>query len=348
MLYEVKIKSMEDLIKYDLNIEIFDNFEFEIKDIIPVRKVFILDTNKGYKILKKLNISEKDMDFITQGLCYIRRRGFENVLRINKTKKNQFYFSWDGEYYCVMDLVKGRESQYDNPIDIEICSEYISKLHAASEGFKYIDDYRNKSGRAIKSLSQEIEELKLFKELASIQPQKEFDKIFLKNYDRIAKQALKSIKILEKANYYKVCSKEDTTVLCHHDLANHNILIEGERAYFIDFDYSIIDLRVHDLCNFILKVEKNCKYEIEQFDSIIKTYEKYKKLSDEERKILLAYMYFPKDLYHLAKNYYTRKKQWYYETFVNRIKDKIELNYLKSEFLDKVEKNFIKTNEILD
>ena len=65
-----------------------------------------------------------------------------------------------------------------------------------------------------------------------------------------------SIDMLDKAGYYKLCSEDDKVVICHNDLAYHNILINNGEAYFIDFDYVIIDLKVHDLCNFISR----CKY----------------------------------------------------------------------------------------
>ena len=52
---DVRYKDKAYLSKYDLDVNLFSKFNLLVYDVIPVRKVFILDTNKGDKVLKKVN-----------------------------------------------------------------------------------------------------------------------------------------------------------------------------------------------------------------------------------------------------------------------------------------------------
>ncbi|MEA4828079.1 MAG: hypothetical protein VB130_15890 [Clostridium sp.] len=64
MLENVRYKDKKALVQYDLSIDIFKNYNFNLEDIIPVRKVFILITDQGNKILKKVDNDSKELEFI--------------------------------------------------------------------------------------------------------------------------------------------------------------------------------------------------------------------------------------------------------------------------------------------
>ena len=52
------------LIKYDLSTDLFNEIEEEVLDVIPLRKVFILITKNGRKILKRLEYSKEKIEFV--------------------------------------------------------------------------------------------------------------------------------------------------------------------------------------------------------------------------------------------------------------------------------------------
>jgi CotS family spore coat protein len=143
--------------------------------------------------------------------------------------------------------------------------------------------------------------------------------------------------MLEKSCYYKLCSEEDKIVVCHHDLAYHNILINGEMAYFIDFDYAVIDLKVHDLCNFINKVVKNFAFDIDKATSIVENYCNKNTLSKRELEVLNGMLAFPEDFYGISRDYYTKRKDWDEEVFLDRLKRKAGYKEDREEFLVKFE-----------
>ena len=151
---------------------------------------------------------------------------------------------------------------------------------------------------------------------------------------------MQSIKILDGPEYYNLCKEKEKIVFCHHDLAHHNILINVQQVYFLDFDYAVVDLRVHDLCNFINKAIKNFAYDIEKCHSIINEYISINPLEHGEMKVLYGMLSFPEDFYGIARDYYTRKKQWSEEVFLNRLKSKVEYRENREEFLEAFKKYY--------
>jgi CotS family spore coat protein len=238
-----------------------------------------------------------------------------------------------------MDVVQGRECNFSNPIDVCIAAKGLGELHIASEGFKTNLSNKYNNGKLIDNFKRRIQEMNFFKSIALAHEKKsEFDEIFLKDAGYYTDQIRDSVSLLEGSYYYKLCSEEDKIVVCHNDLAHHNILINNEEAYFIDFDYAIIDLKVHDLCNFMNKVIKNFCFDIEKASLILENYCTTNSLNKRELEVLYAMLAFPEDFYSIAKDYYTRRKDWEEEVFLNRLKKKSSYKEDREEFLREFKK----------
>ena len=62
------------LCSYDLSEEFFKELGVEVYDIIPLRKVFVIFTDKDKKILKRINSSEERVEFINKALNIIKEK----------------------------------------------------------------------------------------------------------------------------------------------------------------------------------------------------------------------------------------------------------------------------------
>ncbi|MCB2341899.1 CotS family spore coat protein [Clostridium estertheticum] len=341
---DVRYKDKAYLSKYDLDVNLFSKFDLVVYDVIPVRKVFILDTNKGNKVLKKVNYSIELLEFINYGIEYIRNNNFDRIIQFEKTKSELIYVPWKNDIYCIMNLVEGRECEYSNPVDVNLASRAIAELHKASQGLMHKEKFerllakneqRYLGGKIIQNYKNKLDELMFFKSIATLNENKnEFDDIFLEHVKYYAENIKESIDIIKESNYYELCAEKEKIVFCHHDLAHHNILINKGEVYFLDFDYAIVDLRVHDVCNFINKVIKNFCYDKDKCSSILQEYTEVNPLDDRELKVLYGMLSFPEDFYSISKDYYTRKKQWSEEVFLNRLKKKVEYKEDREKFLE--------------
>jgi CotS family spore coat protein len=348
---DVRYKDRTYLSKYDLDVNLFKEFDLKVDDVIPVRKVFILNTDKGDKVLKKVSYNTSELEFINYGIEYIKNNKFNRIIEFEKTKDKLIYAQWKDDIYCIMNLVEGRECEYSNPVDILLTSKALAELHRASEGLIYEEEFKKLlvknprrflCGGMIESFTKKLEELKFFKDIATLYENKnEFDYIFLENEKYYEENTIQSIKILEQSEYYTLCKEREKNVFCHHDLAHHNILINKEEVYFLDFDYAVIDLKVHDICNFINKVIKNFAYDVEKCHNILSAYMSVKSLDEREIRVLYGMLCFPEDFYSISRDYYTRKKQWSEEMFLNRIRKKVEYTKDREEFLE-IFKNYYK------
>jgi CotS family spore coat protein len=348
---DVRYKDKDYLSKYDLDVSLFSEFDLVVHDVIPVRKVFILNSDKGDKVLKKVSYGVEQLEFINYGIEYIRKNNFNRTIQFEKTKKQLIYLPWKEDIYCIMNLVEGRECEYSNPVDVMLTSRALAELHKASEGLIYKEEFqrllaknqqRYLCGMLIENFNKKLRELMLFKNIATLYENKnEFDYIFLEHEKYYEENIIQSINILEQSEYYSLCHEREKVVFCHHDLAHHNILINKEEVHFLDFDYAIIDLKVHDVCNFINKVIKGFTYDIEKCHSILKEYSSVNSLDRREMKVLYGMLSFPEDFYGIARDYYTRKKQWSEEVFLTKLKKKVEYGKDREEFLNAF-KNYYK------
>lgn len=321
------------LSRYDLYIDLFKRFNLKVTDVVPVRNVFIIFTDKGKKILKKVEYSKENLFFIDEAINYITKT-FPRVMSFTKTMEGEIYTEWNGELYCILDLVEGRECEFSNPLDVSIASKGIAQLHKASEGYKTSMQDKCMVGKAIDVFERKYDELKFFKRLVSLHENKsDFDKIFLQNIDFYLRQITYATKLLSNSAYFRICSEEDKVAVCHHDLAYHNILVNNDEAYFIDFDYAVLDIKVHDLCNFINKAIKNVAFDLEKGKKIIEDYCTFNTIDKREAEVLYALLTFPEEFYSISKDYYGRRKEWEEETFVDRFIRKLDYKEDREEFL---------------
>ncbi|WP_139905723.1 CotS family spore coat protein [Clostridium thermarum] len=327
------------LSRYDLYVDLFKRFGLKVTDVVPLRNVYLLFTDSGRKILKKVEYSQENLQFINDALEYIRS-GFNRIISFTKTHEGEIYTTWNGELYCVMDAVEGRECEFSNPLDVSTAITGVAELHKASEGYRCSYPDKILVGRAIDSFQRCSDELSFFKRLALLHEYKsDFDKLFLEYVDYYLKEVDRSMEMLKNSPYLKICSEEDKIAICHHDLAHHNILIKDDKAYFIDFDFAVVDLKVHDICNFINKAVKNFAFELERAQSIIEDYCTVNSLDRRELEVLKALLTFPEDFYSISKDYYARRKEWEEETFLDRLIRKVEYKEDREEFLS----NFLTT-----
>lgn len=332
----------ETLCKYDLSEEFLKTLSIEIKEIIPLRKVFVLITSNGKKILKMTDSKEKRINFIDDALKYIQKN-YEDVLNYHRGKDGKIAHYFHENTYVILDMIEGREATFTNPLEIEICSKAIANMHKASKGIDEnlsIDLVKENIGdnlaEAYKKAEEELKNIKIF--VKRFRYRNRFDELFIENADKYIDQIKKTQELLALTNYSSLLKDIDKIVVCHNDLANHNFIIDGDKVKIIDFDYCKIDTRAIDIANFSLKAIKNNCYEMRKFKSIIDAYNSVNELDKEEIKLIYTIFNFPRDFYNISIGYYYKEKLWDYEVFESRLEDKLNKDVYRAEFL----KDFIK------
>ncbi|SHK65058.1 spore coat protein, CotS family [Clostridium cavendishii DSM 21758] len=345
----IKYGDKKYLCKYDLHIELFEKLGVDIIDLYPTRSVYVLTTKTGKKILKLIDYEEEKVLFINKVLNSIRKK-FNNVLNINELKDGELVLRFQNERYILLDLIEGIECNLANPIDLEITSKALAKLHVSSRDFCSNEitkneeiEYSNLFKKPFYFNNAKKDLIKMKAQVESCVYKNEFDKLFLRDIDYYKKEILECMRLIENSKYSELCLKEEAVSVCHNDLAYHNIIISNNEAYFIDFDYLSIDLKVWDLANFINKTVKRFGFDIDMCKSIIQNYNLENPISKEELENLYIFLKFPHDFYIASRDYYFKLKDWEEDVFINRFTTKIGykeerenfLKCFKNEYLDK-------------
>ena len=335
----VKYSEREYLCDYDLSLKFFNAIGIKVNDVTPLRKVFVLSTDEGNKILKKVNYDVERLEFISESLDYVKK-SYKNVIGYNKLKNGLNYIKWKNDIYIVMDILDGREASFSNPVESELCSENVALLHNASKGLlTYLNNKYNKNfiDQSFKiKLEQSIKELKYMKNIAmQYEYKNEFDKLFLDNVDMYIEDIEGVKEEIDKSAYDSLRSNPDNITICHNDLAYHNFLIKNTEVNIIDFDYMTLDLRVFDIAEFLHKSIKNAAFDINKMIKILDAYEKVSILTEEEKELMLIILKFPGDFYSITRDYYFKRKKWGYDVYLNRFINKLNGEIFRKEFMEK-------------
>lgn len=342
---KIRYPEKESLCDYDLSLEFFNELGIKINDIVPLRKVFLISTDEGNKILKKVDYGIDRIDLISESLDYVKRN-YKNVITYNKFKSGLNYKKWKNDIYIVMDILDGREASFSNPVEINLCGENIALMHKASKGLReYLKEKHNKDFLDI-SLKEKFkkahDELEFMKNLVnSYRYKNEFDNLFIKNVDDYLDKIVKSQEKLEKSKYEELRMNGDTISICHNDLAYHNFLTKKQEINIIDFDFMTLDLRIMDIGDFILKAIKNAAFDMNKMLLAIDGYENVSILKHEEKEILYILLDFPRDFYIMSRDYYYKRKKWDYEVYLNRFKAKLSNEFFRYELLENYKDKFI-------
>ena len=193
------------LCEYDFKEEFINLLGIKINDVIPLRKVFVLFTDKGKKVLKITDSTKDRIDFIDKVLKIIESE-YPMVLKYTRNTNGDIITVWKGKKYVLLDMVEGREATFTNPIEVELCTKAIAKMHIASNNiFKNISEEeikKNSGENLINKMEEEYYTLLQLEELVNKYRYKnEFDNLFLQNVDNAKKDLIKTIEELKDSRY---------------------------------------------------------------------------------------------------------------------------------------------------
>ncbi|NLK07382.1 MAG: CotS family spore coat protein [Firmicutes bacterium] len=314
-----------------------ENYNLEIMGFMQDGSVYLLATSMGQKALKRSSLSAFELAYITDALAYLAQTGFQSVVDPLMTKDGTRFFTWRDSQYFLSDWVLGRHCDYLYEQDAETVARDLARLHVTSRNlnFNRVPDTRWLMGMWPERFARRLDQLKAFRRTARNRtvPQA-FDQLFLKDYETYYKQGADALEQLADSDYGGVCQEDSAKVLCHMDLAYHNILINGQGVKFLDFDYSLVDLGLHDLADLLLRNLMLVDWRWERAQLIIDAYSSVNPLKGNVLPILGAFLQFPHEYWQIGLQYYHEKQDWPQDYFLSRYNRKLKSPVLRSRFLN--------------
>lgn len=316
-------------VSYDLNVE----------SIEKVKSTYKINAKEGIYCVKVIKYQFPHFYFILSAILHLQRRGFNKIPQILKAKNGEYYIEFFQKYAYVTEWIPSRESNYDNPIELDMVARKLGELHEYSRGFSVNKDMNPRVGwfSWINVFKTRRDEILDFQHRISQKAYKsKFDEIYLTFLKDEVKRAEKSVQGLEESNYIKVMEKEVfKRGFCHHDYANHNVLIDNKgEINIIDFDYCILDSHIHDLSSLLIRSMKNGKWDVNKGDRIIKSYCNSSSIVEDELPLIKEFIRFPQAFWQLGIQVYWEQQPWGEEFFLERLNKYLEDREDREEFIE--------------
>lgn len=324
----------------DLKKLVEENYDITIFHINQFKNVYKISAVEGNFCLKQVKHDFHRFKHILDVFYYLKRKEFDNILELIETYDNKKYITLDNVYFYMTRWVESRELNYSNNYDVIRASQHIAKFHNHTKGFIVSPDTSPdiRWMRWIEIFDHKMNEILEFKDM--LRDKKEltiFDQIYFENIDKNVDIAKESIDLLHKFDYEGVIKEHSKkNYICHHDLANHNILLDSQgKIFFIDFDYVILDTYLHDLGSFILRCLKFGRWDKYKMDIILKSYKDVKYITKQELSLMLSFILFPNDFWQIGLQRYKEDIRWNDDKFIKRLtrfeNDKDDrVNFIKS------------------
>lgn len=315
-----------------------ERYGFKIQNITQIKNIYKAETDKGVKCIKRAHMSPSYFLFMYSAVNHLRDGGFEGVIPYNSCLDGSICVE-DGKYiYYVLDWVESRECKFKNPEDLKAIIKTAVNFHKATIGYrapegakprvfynKWLDKF-NKKCIELLAFSKAIEE----KEYTD-----EFDSIYAKHLNYFWLQGRDSIELLKQSAYNKVSTVGQMLgEFCHHDMANHNFLrTPDDKIYLIDFDYCIMDTKLHDVASLVIRNMRHGVWDINKAYWILNEYSKHYPLSDDDLGVIKSFMVYPQDFWQVGLQYYVEHQPWTMDYFLLRLGRVIEDKEKREAFL---------------
>ncbi|MFX0548328.1 CotS family spore coat protein [Hathewaya histolytica] len=301
------------------------NYNLEVCNIEKIKNVYKIQADNKFYALKVIKYEFSHFIYIYKAMKHLQSNGYDRIPEFIPTKDGMDYISFLGKYAYLNPWLDARESNYDNFVDMYLATSNLAKLHLSSQGFSVNKNMKPRIGwlRWIKTFSTRKDEILDFKRRISEKSNKSlFDMEYLSIMERELKRCEKSITKLQRSSYEKLMRQEiKNNGFCHHDYANHNVLINKENnVYLIDFDYCILDTHLHDLCSLLIRRMKDGKWSIFNALDILKIYDEINPIYNDEIPVMAGFMEFPQAYWQLGIQYYWERQPWEEEAFIKRLK----------------------------
>jgi len=316
-----------------------DAYDLHIEFIEKVKSIYKVHTKYNKYCLKVINYDFGHFLFIISAIKHLQNKNFKSIPEIIKTKQGKDYIEIERSYAYLCRWVDSRQCDFTNLLDVLIATSKLAELHKKSCNFKVLKNMNPRIGwfkwiDTFRTRENEIMDFK--KRILNKDHKEEFDILYLNSMEKEISIAEKSIEDLKRTKYLDQMKQEvSNNGFCHHDYANHNILIGNEEEInIIDFDYCILDTHLHDLASLLIRRMKNGKWNMNNASFIIDAYNAINVVKTDDILIMSAFMEFPQGYWQLGIQYYWEKQPWGEEIFIKKLKRILGDTRERLEFID--------------
>ncbi len=300
--------------------DLLNQYDLIVKRSQYSRSNFLLDTNKGKYILRKVNIQTEQILFMYDAINHLRKNGFMEVEVIYLTKKNLPYATSKGQIYIMQSYTTSNDVEFKDTTDIKGIIRLLANFHTCglnfdaterSEKIIHIKDVYVYFQKRIRDTNT------LKKKVLPLSKKTEFEHLFLKDYTTYLTLQHLALECIDKESIDNLIKYAQTNKsLAHNDYNYHSVTKIGDNIYLSNLEKCSYNMQILDLCSILMKVMQKNNWDTDLLVTLIKEYEDIRTLSPEEKSILKAMMIFPEKFASICNKYLQCKRRNNYSMFL--------------------------------
>lgn len=324
----------------DLETNVLEQYDIEIKGIRKTRGAFLCDTDRGMFLLKELTFSEKRVPVLHQLCRQLEESGYELVDTVIPNKEAEYVTAAaDQTKYILKRWYGGRECDVKNPEDVCSAVRNLARLHGMLHWNGEEDDAPVQRDTDMREeYARHNRELRKVRSFIRAKVGKgEFERIYLREFDGQHEWAEKVLEQLAGRSYLSLAGKSRREhSLVHGDYNYHNILMTCRGIATTNFEHFRADIQMADLYYFLRKVMEKCQWEEREGERLLAAYDRERKLGGEEMDYLAVRLAYPEKFWKIANIYYHSNKAWIPEKSVEKLQTAVNQTEKKKRFLENV------------
>ena len=116
--------------------EILSNYDLDVRNCVRIRGGFLLDTEKGYKLLREFGRSKELLTGLNEFRKCLIEAGYSSIDTFFESKEDSLYTEYDDKTYVVMNYFNARECDIGNEKEVLAGVRELAMLHKAFDNMK--------------------------------------------------------------------------------------------------------------------------------------------------------------------------------------------------------------------
>lgn len=274
-------------------------------DLIELKQAntYLITGTDGIKVLKELTIGAEQAKLIGELLFALNGSGI--TPEFIRPKSGAAYFWNQGNRYFLTRYLPGRAADYYQLQDLQAAIRTMAAFHQLSEQFLLSHPIHRSFLRfePIRIWRKRLQEMEICRDRA-IRLRNHWSREYLRCWYLFWNQAARAIKEIE------AIGSEQPEVICYHDWAFHNLIINNDKAALIDFDYMLVDHPIHDRVNLISRYLRLHQWSNQALLKALWNFDRFYPWRAGELRKLRIYLTFPYEYWILGRQYFLERQPW--------------------------------------
>ena len=313
----------------ELNAGMLKDFGLNVKRYNREFGAYLCDTDQGIYLVKSVDYSERVMQCAHEAKEHLVRSGLKNVDEYALYSDGLPWALINREKIVVRRWLRGEEAELEKAEDCEKLGRALATLHNYCCGLEMPEEYGmiprydelpdrlERQMRRVRSMGKSIRRRGKLED---------FDLLFLKAlrmYEEAGKAAIDGLGsgcMQETAAWAK-----QEKMFCHGGFSNHSVLFSWDSALIHDFEEMQLAAPVMDLARLLEKTLRKNNWQLTGGLKLLQAYESVRTLRPCEKAVLYYYLLFPRRVWELAADGYSRRSQWVPALYRDKLEEQMSL-----------------------